>query len=108
MTRSAVTLAPKPTLTDIQAYIDAKVNERGLKAGTQEYFLCLVEEVGELAKALRPLHGIKLAGDARDQNIAHEAADVAWLLICVCNSLGINLEEAIRSKEEKNEKRVWS
>lgn len=108
MTHSGATLAANPTLTDMQAYVAAKVKERGLEAGTQEYFLCLVEEVGELAKSLRPLHGIKLAGDARDQNIAHEAADVAWLLMSVCNSLGINLEEAIRSKEEKNEKRVWS
>lgn len=108
MAQPGATLAANPTLADIQAYVDAKVKERGLEAGTQQYFLCLVEEVGELAKALRPHHGIKLAGDARDQNVAHEAADVLWLLICVCNSLGVNLEEALRSKDEKNEKRVWS
>lgn len=108
MAKTSATLPAKPTLAEIQTYVDVKVKERGLEAGTQDYFLVLVEEVGELAKALRPLQGIKLAGDARDQNIAHEAADVLWLLICVCNSLGINLEEALRAKDAKNEKRVWS
>lgn len=100
-------LPDQPTLTEIQQYVAAKLKERNLEAGTQEYFLLLVEEVGELAKALRPTYGIKMASDAAAQNIEHEAADVLWLLISVCNSLNIDLEQALRSKELKNENRVW-
>ncbi len=101
-------LKDKPTLSEIQAFIAQRTKERGFdKETTQDSFMLLVEEVGELAKALRPMHGIKTATDSARGEIEHEAADVFWLLVCVCNGLGIDLEMAMRSKEEKNLKRTW-
>jgi NTP pyrophosphatase (non-canonical NTP hydrolase) len=67
----------------------------------------LVEEVGELAKALRRHAGHKMDVAAPDINVRHEAADVLWMLVATCNKLGIDLEEALREKEEKNKQRVW-
>lgn len=99
------------TLSEWQEYIARKIEERGFAEETlQDNFMLLVEEVGELAKSLRPLHGVKVATDSTKkgrQEIEHEAADVFWLLVCVCNKLGIDLDAAIRSKEEKNDKRTW-
>lgn len=101
-------LKDNPTLSEIQAYIALRTKERGFdNETTQDSFMLLVEEVGELAKALRPLHGIKTATDSTKNDIEHEAADVFWLLACVCNGLGIDLEAAVRSKEAKNLKRTW-
>lgn len=105
---SVTQLKDKPTLSEIQAYIAQRTKERGFdNETTQDSFMLLVEELGELAKALRPLHGIKTASDSSQNEIEHEAADVFWLLVCVCNGLGVDLEKAMRSKEAKNLTRTW-
>lgn len=108
MTAEAPTQLPdQPTIAELQRYVEYKVEERGLTAESHDYFIALVEEVGELAKALRSVRGLKLADDSAAQNIEHEAADVLWLLVCVCNSLGIDLAAAVHSKERKNASRNW-
>ncbi len=102
-------LAASPTLADIQAYIKAVIKHRGFDDETvQDQFIMLTEEVGELAKALRKFHGTaRIAKDSAVGQVEHEAADVLWMLVCVCNQLGIDLEAALRSKEEINKQRVW-
>lgn len=101
-------LKANPTLTEVQSFIAQRTKERGFdKETTQDSFMLLVEEVGELAKALRPMHGIKSATDSSLGEVEHEIADVFWLLMCVCNGLGIDLETAVRSKEDMNLKRTW-
>jgi len=105
-----MTAGPKPdaTLADWQVYVQQKIEERGFAdETTQQKFMLLVEEVGELAKALRPLEGIKTSDDSEKFEVAHEAADVFWLLCCICNGLDIDLDAALRSKDAKNAKRVW-
>lgn len=101
-------LKANPSLPEIQSFIAQKMKERGFDSqNTQDHLLLLMEEVGELAKSVRPLHGMKLAEDSKPQNTAHEAADVFWMLVCVCNDLEIDLEQAVRAKEVINAKRVW-
>ena len=67
----------------------------------------LIEEVGELAKAVRKAVGGKMDVSKPDPNAGEEAADVLWMLMCICNSLGIDLETAFRAKQEKNKLRTW-
>ena len=101
-------LKANPTLPEIQSFVARKMQERGFdNQSVQDHLLLLMEEVGELAKSVRPLHGMKLAEDSKAQNTEHEAADVFWMLVCVCNNLGIDLEQAVREKEAINAKRVW-
>ncbi|HEX3568152.1 MAG TPA: MazG nucleotide pyrophosphohydrolase domain-containing protein [Candidatus Saccharimonadales bacterium] len=101
-------LGPDPTLRDVQNYVQATIVYRGFdKESLQDKFIMLTEEVGELAKALRKQNGVKTATDSKVGAVDHEAADVLWLLICVCNKLGIDLEKALRSKEEINKTRTW-
>lgn len=101
-------LKNNPTLSEVQAYVAERTKERGFdNETTQDSFMLLVEEIGELAKALRPMHGIKSATDSTLGEVEHEIADVFWLLMCVCNGLDIDVETAVRSKEEKNLKRTW-
>jgi NTP pyrophosphatase (non-canonical NTP hydrolase) len=97
-----------PTLHDIQVYVGGVLRHRGFDKQSLEYeFAMLVEEVGELAKALRQQGGGYTATDSKALQVRHEAADVLWMLVCVCNRLDIDLEAALREKEEHNKTRTW-
>lgn len=100
-------LCQNPTLQDLQTYIAQTLKYRKLDGTVQDEFIMLTEEVGELAKALRKHSGHSMDITAADINIRHEAADVFWMLASVCNKLGIDLEQAIRDKEEHNKTRTW-
>jgi NTP pyrophosphatase (non-canonical NTP hydrolase) len=39
--------------------------------------------------------------------VGDEAADTLILLVSIVNRCGINLEDAFRAKEARNETRVW-
>lgn len=95
-------------MNDYQQLIKQLVVKRGFdKETVPEVFTLLVEEVGELAKAIRKANGQKVDKSRRQHDVEEEAADVFWLLIDLCNRLGIDLEKAFRDKEAKNQKRQW-
>lgn len=102
-------LPAKSTLTDYQQLIRELVIERGFEQETvPEVFTLLVEEVGELAKAIRKANGQKVDKSHRQFEIEEEAADVFWLLLDLCNRLNIDLAAAFTAKEAKNQKREWA
>lgn len=95
-------------LSDYQNLIKQLVIERGFdKETVPEVFTLLVEEMGELAKAIRKHNGQKVDLSRRQHEVEEEAADVFWLLIDLCNRLDINLAEAFSAKEAKNAQRIW-
>lgn len=101
-------LPNKPTLNDYQKLIQQLVTKRGFDEETvPEVFTLLVEEMGELAKAIRKANGQKVDKKSKIHEVEEEAADVFWLLIDLCNRLGIDLEKAFRAKEAKNQQREW-
>ena len=106
---SKLHLKENPTLADIQQYVRELVLERGFDkdADIAKKFMMLTEEVGEFAKASRKAAGLHFADDSLQGDAALEAADVLIILIGICNIMGIDLEQAFRSKEEINKKRVW-
>lgn len=98
-----------PTLDDYQKLMAHLVVERGFdKETVPEVFTLLVEEMGELAKAIRKYNGQKVDKNSKHHDIEEEAADVFWLLIDLCNRLDIDLTKAFAAKEEKNQKRIWT
>jgi NTP pyrophosphatase (non-canonical NTP hydrolase) len=62
----------------------------------------LMEEVGELARLMSRKYGEQSfkTGENADQ-LADEMADVLWVLICLANQCGVNLEEALEANFEK-------
>ena len=66
----------------------------------------LTEETGELARAINHRFGRKKpkAGEG-DEDIAEELADVAFVLLCFANSLGIDLDTAFAAAMEKYRRR---
>lgn len=99
-------LPDKPTIADFQQHIRQLVIERGYEKETvPEVLMLLVEEVGELAKAIRKLNGQKTHQDSKVHDAEEELADCLWLLIDLSNRLDIDLETAFRAKEAKNQTR---
>jgi len=67
----------------------------------------LTEEVGELAREINHLYGIKKKKDSEDKKeLAGELIDVIFTIICIANDENINLEQAWRKMvENKMQKR---
>ena len=69
-------LPPKPALADYQALVSELIVERGYNEETvPEVLMLLVEEVGELAKAIRKINGQKTHDDSRVHYVEDELAD---------------------------------
>jgi len=103
-------LKSSPTLADLQNYIEGIVKARGFsKEEINNVALLLVEEVGELAKAIRLEIGLKLGKSYKDQptSMELELADCLFYLLDLANLANINLEDALRSKEAINSGREW-
>lgn len=73
------------------------------------------EEVGELFKAIRRYErlfvqegGPSLAeAESGKAHVAEEIVDVMNYLVAIANRLDIDLEEAFRTKNERNQRRSW-
>lgn len=99
------------TLNELQEYIRSVIRIRGFeKEEIEKTMLLLLEETGELAKAIRKDYtdmGIDNTKLNHYTNIENEIADVFIVLICICNKLNINLFEAVYKKEKENVTRNW-
>lgn len=66
----------------------------------------LIEEVGELSRELNHRFGEKKKRpDEEERDLALELGDVLWVLICIANSVGIDLDDALRQTLAKYEVR---
>lgn len=99
------------SLNKIQDYIKEIIKIRGFsEQRVQDKMLLLLEETGELAKAIRktlPEASIDYDKIENYTDIEEEIADVFIVLVSICNRLNINLYDAMKKKEEKNIKRQW-
>lgn len=97
------------TLPEYQDLIRRLVVERGFdKETVPEVFTLLVEEVGELAKAIRKTNGQKIDKTSHVHEVEEELADILWMVIDLSNRLDIDLDSAFAAKEAKNKKRIWT
>ena len=78
------------TLDELQQLIAAMYSRKDEKRGVEGTFMWLMEEVGELASALRE--------SSDKEEIAKEFADVLAWLATIANVAGINLSDAVRLK----------
>ena len=105
-------LTDKSSINEIQSYIKEVMQIRGFnKEKSSDKILLLVEEVGELAKAIRKNEnnlGIDKTNEYNYSSIESEIADVFIVLLSICDILNIDLLKAFLNKEEENSKRIWS
>lgn len=82
--------APKTlTLTELQSLIKTMYSSKDEKRGVDGTFMWLMEEVGELAAALR---------EGTPRELAREFADVLAWLATIANVAGVDLEQAVLEK----------
>ena len=66
----------------------------------------LTEEVGEVARIIARRYGDQVAKDGDlDKQLADELADVLWVVICLANQTGIDLEDVLRRNLDKKRSR---
>lgn len=78
------------TLRELQTLIREMYGEKDAARGVEGTFMWLMEEVGELAAALRD--------GSPQEELAKEFADVLAWLTTIANVAGVDLEAAIRLK----------
>jgi NTP pyrophosphatase (non-canonical NTP hydrolase) len=95
------------SLTILQNEVDQWIKTIGVR-----YFneltntAILMEEVGELARLMARTYGEQsFKSSDQDRDLGEEMVDVLWVLICLANQTGINLEEAWEKKAEKRTQR---
>lgn len=98
------------TIEEFQAQIDQWIARYGVR-----YFspltnmACLAEEVGELARIMARVYGDQSfkPGENTDAKaaLAEEMADVLWVVGCLANQMGVDLEAAVRASMEKKTQR---
>ena len=105
-------LSSTSSLNEIQSYIKSIMEIRGFnKEKSSDKILLLVEEVGELAKAIRKNErklGIDKTKEYNYSSIESEIADIFIVLLSICDILNIDLFKVFLDKEEENIKRTWS
>ncbi len=86
------------TVREMQGEVDDWIREIG-----KGYFpplanmAVLTEEVGELARVIVRRYGPQVAkASDLDRNLEEELADVLWVVVCLANQTGVDLEEAFR------------
>lgn len=66
----------------------------------------LTEEVGEVARIIARRYGEQSEKESdKDKDLAEELADVVFVVLCLANQTGINLQEAFDKKMDKKAKR---
>lgn len=94
-------------ITEAQQRIDQWIRTHGVR-----YFneltntALLMEEVGELARVMARRYGEQSEKEnEKDKDLGEEMADVLFVLICLANQCGVNLEEALEQSLDKKTKR---
>lgn len=94
-------------IKEAQKLVDRWINTVGVRYFSELTNMALLtEEVGEVARIIARRYGDQIAkeGDL-DRQLADELADVLWVVICLANQTGIDLEEAFARNLNKKQTR---
>ena len=102
----AIDNAKGTTLDELQRLVDEWIRTYGVR-----YFdpltnmAILTEETGEVARVMARLYGEQSAKASDHLDLADELADLLWVLTCIANQCGVNLQEALEKNLQKKTKR---
>lgn len=90
------------TLNEAQEQVDHWIRTYGVRYFSElTNMACLTEEVGELARVIARKYGDQSFKAGENTDPEEEMADVLWVLICLANQTGVNLEKALLKSIEK-------
>jgi len=95
------------TIKDAQGIVDDWIKEHGVRYFNELTNMALLtEEVGELARVIAREFGEQSYKDSdKGKNLSEEMADVMFVLICLANQTGVDLEDALQKSLEKKTNR---
>ena len=95
------------TLTESQQQVDHWIKKYGVRYFSElTNMAMLTEEVGEVARIIARRYGEQSEKESdKNKDLGDEMADVLFVLICLANQTGINLEDALRKNLDKNTNR---
>lgn len=87
------------TIQEAQKMVDQWIKEIGVRYFSElTNTAILMEEVGELARIMARKYGDQSAKPTdKDSNMADEMADVLFVLICLANQTGVDLDQALEA-----------
>lgn len=91
------------TIGEAQLMVDQWIKTIGVRYFSElTNMVLLTEEVGELARIIARRYGEQSEKESdKNRDLGDEMADVLWVLICLANQTGINLQEAFLQNMEK-------
>ncbi|MEY3348030.1 MAG: hypothetical protein RLY46_69 [Bacteroidota bacterium] len=95
------------TIQEAQQKVDEWIKTVGVRYFSElTNMAILTEEVGELARIMARKYGDQsFKKDETADRLADEMADVMWVLICLANQTGIDLQDALKKNFEKKNAR---
>ncbi|MFC0875177.1 nucleotide pyrophosphohydrolase [Saccharicrinis sp. FJH2] len=93
-------------ISELQVSVDQWINTIGVRYFSElTNMAILTEEVGELARVMARKFGDQSTKPGEVLNLEDEMADVLWVLVCLANQTGVDLEGAIQRNIEKKTNR---
>lgn len=90
-------------IKELQSTVDEWIKKHGVRYFNELTNLSvLMEEVGELARIMAREYGEQsYKKGAKKESLSDEMADVLWVLVCLANQTGVDLEKAIKANLDK-------
>lgn len=93
-------------IRDLQQRVDEWIHTYGMRYFSElTNMAVLTEEVGELARVMARRYGDQSFKAGEKDNLADEMADVLWVLTCLANQTGVDLEQAMERNFQKKSER---
>ena len=94
------------TIQEAQARVDAWIKQYGVRYFSElTNMAVLTEEVGEVARVIARRYGDQSSKPSDDLDLADELADVLWVVMCLANQTGIDLDAALERNFAKKTNR---
>lgn len=94
-------------IKDLQVEVDKWINTIGVRYFNElTNMAILTEEVGEVARIISRKYGEQsFKNGEENKDLGDELADVLWVLVCLANQTGVDLEDALKKNIAKKTKR---
>ena len=100
-------MSESKSITQWQQAVDSWIKEYGVRYFSElTNTAILMEEVGELARLMARTYGDQSFKDSeKNKELGDEMADILWVLMCLANQTGVDLNAALIKNIEKKTSR---
>ena len=94
-------------IANAQKIVDDWINEHGVRYFNELTNMAqLTEEVGEVARIIARRYGEQSEKESdKDKDLGEELADVLFVVLCLANQTGVDLQKAFDNRMDKKTKR---